>query len=102
MGGVPSKILVFVDEYSRCCLALVAVRLIRSSQVTAALVQERGSPTYLRSDKGPEFVAESVCEWLQKQNVQTIFITPEVLGKTPTWRAFWTSCAVNVSTGNIS
>ena len=76
MGGVPLKILVFVDEYSRCCLALVAVRLIRSSQVIAALVQERGSPTYLRSDKGPEFVAESVCEWLQKQNGQTIFITP--------------------------
>ena len=79
MDGVPLKILAVMDEYSRRCLALVAARSIRSSQVIVTLqhlVQEHGSPTCLRSDNGPEFVAERVRQWLQKQNVQTIFITP--------------------------
>lgn len=79
IGGRALKILAVMDEYSRRCLALVAAPSIRSTQVTETLqrlVQEQGSPTYLRSDNGPEFVAERVRRWTHQQKVETLFITP--------------------------
>ena len=30
----------------------------------------------LRSDNGPEFVADAVCQWLAESGCQTLFITP--------------------------
>ena len=37
---------------------------------------ERGTPTYLRSDNGREFVAKAVREWLGKLGVGTLYIEP--------------------------
>jgi putative transposase len=36
----------------------------------------RGTPSYLRSDNGAEFTAEIVRAWLEKLQVQTLFIEP--------------------------
>src|SRR5436305_11232532 len=52
-----------VDEYSRECLALEAERFISAEgvvEVLDRLFTERGEPAYIRSDNGPEFVAETI------------------------------------------
>ena len=40
------------------------------------LFVERGPPTYLRSDNGPEFTATAVRTWRQRLGVTTLFIEP--------------------------
>ena len=37
---------------------------------------EKGTPEHLRSDNGPEFVAEAVRGWLKDLGVGTLFIEP--------------------------
>ena len=34
----------------------------------------RGTPQYIRSDNGPEFVVKTVRRWLQRADVGTLFI----------------------------
>ena len=36
----------------------------------------RGVPTCVRSDNGPEFVAEAIRRWLAQVNVETLYIEP--------------------------
>ena len=61
--GRPLKILTVVDEYSRECLAIVAARRMRSTDVLetlAALFMTYGVPAHIRSDNGSEFTAALV------------------------------------------
>jgi putative transposase len=77
--GRPLKVLPVVDEYTRECLALVVGRSLTAADVVetlAKIVGERGVPAYLRSDNGPEFVAEAVKGWLAKEGVVTLYIEP--------------------------
>ena len=37
---------------------------------------ERGKPDYIRSDNGPEFIAEALKEWLSASGVKTLYIAP--------------------------
>lgn len=79
VGGQPLKVFAVLDEFTRQCLALVADRSIRSGTVIETLkrlVAQYGTPAYLRSDNGPEFIAHRVRYWLQQTGVETIFITP--------------------------
>jgi transposase InsO family protein len=71
--------LTIVDEYSRECLAIEVERRLRSHDVLerlADLFVQRGTPEYIRSDNGPEFTAHVVREWLQRLEVNTLFIEP--------------------------
>ena len=64
---------------TRECLSLDVARRLRSDDVLARLTQlfvERGPPTYLRSDNGPEFTAGAVRDWLARVGVTTLFIAP--------------------------
>ena len=77
--GKVMRILVIVDEYSRECLALEVKRSLKSEDVLATLADlfvERGTPVYIRSDNGSEFTAKAVREWLERVDVQTLFIAP--------------------------
>ena len=40
------------------------------------LFVQRGVPEYLRSDNGPEFVAQTLRDWLARLRVQTLYIEP--------------------------
>lgn len=40
------------------------------------LFEKRGEPAFLRSDNGPEFVAEAVRRWLEASGVETLYIEP--------------------------
>ncbi len=77
--GKVLKMLTIVDEYSRECLAIDVERSLKSIQVLERLGDlflERGTPTYIRSDNGPEFTAHLIRDWLQRLGVQTLFIEP--------------------------
>jgi len=36
----------------------------------------RGTPAYIRSDNGPEFISSVVKKWLKKSGVDTLYIAP--------------------------
>ena len=36
----------------------------------------RGQPKFIRSDNGPEFIAEKLREWLRSLEVKTLYIEP--------------------------
>jgi putative transposase len=79
LDGTPLRILTVMDEFTREGLALEVRRTFPARQVLvvlADLFEEHGSPAYLRSDNGPEFVALVVRGWLHEQQVQTLYIDP--------------------------
>lgn len=66
-----------IDEYSRECLALPVGRQLRSDDVLATLTDlfiTHGPPEHIRSDNGPEFIANVVKDWLGKIGVRTLYI----------------------------
>ena len=66
-----------MDEFTRQSLAIdvaVTTSAERVIQVLTTLVTAHGTPAYLRSDNGPEFVAAAVQVWLARQHVQTLYI----------------------------
>ena len=73
------KVMPVVDEYTRECLSLEGSRSIKAKEVTDTLRRlfiERGEPDYIRSDNGPEFIAEALKEWLALSGVKTLYIEP--------------------------
>ena len=77
--GRPLKWLSIVDEYTRECLALEVERGITADRVIDVLVElfaMRGVPKHIRSDNGPEFIANAVGRWLTYASVETLYIEP--------------------------
>jgi len=73
------KILTVLDEFTRQSLAIRVERRLDSARVIEtleALFAERGAPKHLRSDNGPEFVAEAVKTFLGNSGVETLYIEP--------------------------
>ena len=65
--GRTFRMLTVIDEYTRECLAIFVARQITSDDVLAQLADlfvARGVPDHLRSDNGPEFIAQALKEWL--------------------------------------
>ena len=79
LNGTKLKILSVVDEVTRECLALeVSTRLGACDvrRVLAALFNERGAPSFLRSDNGSEFIARLIAVFLFASKSQSRFIAP--------------------------
>jgi putative transposase len=75
--GRALRILVLIDEYTRECLALRVARRLGSLQVIETLADVmlvRGIPEHVRSDNGPEFIAEELRKWLGKVGTRTLYI----------------------------
>ena len=73
------KCLTVLDEYTREGLAIDCARSLTSGdvvQVLQRLCAQRGAPVYIKSDNGPEFIAQRVTAWLRTQRVDTHFIAP--------------------------
>jgi putative transposase len=71
------KVMPVVDEYSRECLALEAERSITAEgvvEILDRLFTERGEPAYIRSDNGPEFIAEVIKHWLAASGVKALYM----------------------------
>ena len=78
-NGQPLKCLTVIDEWTRECLAIDVAGGIRSGRVIEVLTQLvslHGTPRYLRSDNGPEFVACAILRWLQAAEIETALIDP--------------------------
>ena len=77
--GRALRMLTMIDEYTRECLAIRVGRRLGAEDVLELLTDlfvARGTPTYLRSDNGPEMTATAVRDWLDRVGVQTLFIAP--------------------------
>ena len=77
--GRAIKWLSVVDEYTRECLALEVARSFPSGDVIDVLIELfalRGVPKHVRSDNGPEFIAQAIRRWLRSANVGTLYIDP--------------------------
>ena len=77
--GRPLKWLSIVDEYTRECLALEVNHRMKAEDVLDVLAELfvlRGVPKHIRSDNGPEFIAEAIQRWLQQAGVETLYIEP--------------------------
>jgi putative transposase len=77
--GRKFRLLNIIDEYTRECLAIRIDRKMTASSVIDTLADifiERGTPEFIRSDNGSEFIAELIRHWLKDLNVQTAFIEP--------------------------
>ena len=68
-----------LDEFTRESLAIRVQRRSSSTDVIEVLTDlflVRGIPVCIRSDNGPEFVAEAVQQWIAAVGVRTAFIAP--------------------------
>lgn len=77
--GRKLKLLTVLDEHTRESLAIEVGRSIRSRDVIAVLEElfiVRDLPVFIRSDNGPEFIAEAVKQWLKDRCVGTLYIEP--------------------------
>ena len=66
-------------EFSRECLAIKAERELNSTDVIDVLADLfilRGPPAYIRSDNGPEFVAQAVRDWIEAVGARAAYIEP--------------------------
>lgn len=70
--GRTLKFLTVLDEYSRESLVIEVGRSIRAKEVIAVLeylLAVRGVPRFIRSDNGPEFIAQAIQRWLEQRGV---------------------------------
>jgi putative transposase len=73
------RMLNVVDEYTHECLAIRVERRLGSADVIGVpsdLFILRGGPEHVRSDNGPEFVAEAVQGWITAVGARTAYIAP--------------------------
>ena len=86
VDGRRLRILTVSDEARKACLAVVARRSLRAADVAATLarlVTLYGPPQHVRSDNGPEFVADAVRSCLGSAGVNSMFIKPGSLWQNP-------------------
>ena len=71
--------LMIVDEFTRESLVLEAARSFKATDVLdllSELMLIRGTPRYIRSDNGSEFIAEKIQRYLLDAEVTTLYIQP--------------------------
>jgi transposase InsO family protein len=79
VDGRRVKCLTIVDEYTRYGLEIYSARSITAGHVQKVLQRlfaQWGTPTCIKSDNGPEFVARKIQNWLKETGVKTKYIDP--------------------------
>ena len=77
--GQKLKALTVIDEWTRDCLAIEVASSLKATRVIAVLerlFETHGAPAVLRSDNGPEFIANAVKAWLAASGIGTDYIEP--------------------------
>ncbi len=78
-SGRVLKFLAVIDEYAKEALAIKVGRRITHQdviEVIDTLIGERDVPTYIRSDNGPEFIADKLKKHLASNKIKTMYIEP--------------------------
>jgi putative transposase len=71
--------LTVIDEYTREALCVAVRPKMNANDVLDVLfdlILKRGKPRFIRSDNGPEFIAEHLQTWLGKVSIEPIQIYP--------------------------
>ena len=99
--GKVFRTLNILDEFSRECLAIKVDRKLNSANVIDALTDLfilRGPPAFIRSDNGPEFIAQAVRDWITAEWEQRRLTSNQAaLGRTDTARALTQGSEMNCS-----
>lgn len=77
--GRKYRMLNVIDEFTRECLAIRINRKLKSTDVIDVLSDLfilRGIPMHVRSDNGPEFIAQALRDWLSAVGSNTAYIMP--------------------------
>ena len=77
--GQKLKMLTVEDEFTREGLAIEVATSIKAEKVIlvlARLIADTGAPEYLRSDNGPEFIADEIKRWLENNKIKAHYIEP--------------------------
>ena len=77
--GRKYRMLNIVDEFAHECIAIRIDRKLNSIDVIdtlSGLFITRGVPGYVRSDNGPEFIAQAVRDWISAVGAKTAYIAP--------------------------
>ena len=78
-NGRPYKMLTVLDEYTREALCVAVRTRMGNAEVLEALYPlflKHGRPVFIRSDNGPEFIAENFQTWLTRVGIKPIRIYP--------------------------
>jgi len=78
-NGRPYKMLSVLDDYSREALCVAVKPRMGNAEVLQArypLFLKHGKPEFIRSDNGPEFIAENFQTWLTRVGIKPIRIYP--------------------------
>jgi integrase, catalytic region len=76
-GGI--KIFSIIDEWTGECYAIHVDRALKSDDVKRVLAEaigEHGSPEFIRSDNGSEFIAKPLQEFLKEMEIKSMYIEP--------------------------
>ena len=96
--GVPARVVIWRHALGNALISVVIVVglylgvLIGNSVLTE---RQRGAPTILRSDNGPEFVFRAILIWMTDAATQTASIDPGKPWQNGTDESFNASCATN-------
>jgi putative transposase len=77
--GRKYRMLNILDEFTHECIGIKIARKLNSMDVIDLLSDLfilRGVPEHVRSDNGPEFIAEAVRTWIAAVGANTAYITP--------------------------
>jgi transposase InsO family protein len=77
--GRTYRTLNIIDEFTREALMICVARKLNSTDVVDALTDLfilRGPPAFIRSDNGPEFIAQNVRHWIAAVGAKTAYIEP--------------------------
>jgi len=75
------RTLTVIDEFTMTCLEIVVAWRLRSDDVLhylTELLTRHGPPEHIRSDNGPDFVANRVRSWLSRIGVKALYIEPDI------------------------
>ena len=96
--GRAFRTLYTLDEHCRECLAIRVKRKLSSTEVIDALTDMfilRGVPAFIRSDNGPEFIAEAVRDWIKRLGPRLPMSSQGDLGRTDIVKPSTGECATN-------
>lgn len=73
------RVLAVVDAFTRECLALEVDTSFASQRVTRVLervIEQRGTPTAIRCDNGPELTSRHMLAWCEERQIGLVHIQP--------------------------
>ena len=79
VSGRQLKMLTVEDEFTRECLAIQVEHHVSAKgvcEVLTKVMRQRGTPEFVRSDNGPEFIAKALMKMLTERGIECRHIEP--------------------------